>query len=43
LTAPRHPYTQALLSVLPESPERIMLSGEPPEADSQPMPLYKSE
>jgi peptide/nickel transport system ATP-binding protein len=31
LTAPRHPYTQALLSVLPESPERIVLSGEPPD------------
>ncbi len=31
LTAPRHPYTQALLSVLPESPERVVLSGEPPD------------
>jgi oligopeptide/dipeptide ABC transporter ATP-binding protein len=31
LTAPRHPYTQALLSVLPESPERIVLTGEPPD------------
>ncbi|MEV0144825.1 MULTISPECIES: ABC transporter ATP-binding protein [unclassified Nonomuraea] len=31
LTAPRHPYTQALMSVLPESPERIVLSGEPPD------------
>jgi peptide/nickel transport system ATP-binding protein len=31
LTAPRHPYTKALLSVLPESPERIVLRGEPPD------------
>ncbi|MFI7452233.1 ABC transporter ATP-binding protein [Nonomuraea sp. NPDC049714] len=31
LTAPRHPYTQALLSVLPESPERVVLTGEPPD------------
>jgi peptide/nickel transport system ATP-binding protein len=31
LTAPRHPYTKALLSVLPESPERIVLTGEPPD------------
>lgn len=31
LTAPRHPYTRALLSVLPESPERIVLTGEPPD------------
>ncbi|WP_344234890.1 ABC transporter ATP-binding protein [Kribbella hippodromi] len=31
LTAPQHPYTQALLSVLPESPERIILTGEPPD------------
>ncbi|MFC4530173.1 ABC transporter ATP-binding protein [Sphaerisporangium dianthi] len=31
LTAPRHPYTQALLSVLPESPERVVLAGEPPD------------
>ena len=32
LTAPRHPYTQALLSVLPESPEpAVVLSGEPPD------------
>ncbi|MFI6321169.1 ABC transporter ATP-binding protein [Nonomuraea sp. NPDC050556] len=31
LTAPQHPYTQALLSVLPESPERVVLSGEPPD------------
>ncbi|NUR93129.1 MAG: ABC transporter ATP-binding protein [Nonomuraea sp.] len=31
LTAPQHPYTQALLSVLPESPERIVLTGEPPD------------
>jgi len=31
LTAPRHPYTKALLSVLPDAPERIVLSGEPPD------------
>nr|WP_312895061.1 ABC transporter ATP-binding protein [Nonomuraea soli] len=31
LTAPRHPYTQALLSVLPESPEPVVLTGEPPD------------
>ncbi|GAA2813181.1 oligopeptide/dipeptide ABC transporter ATP-binding protein [Nonomuraea dietziae] len=31
LTTPRHPYTQALLSVLPESPERIVLTGETPD------------
>ncbi|WP_113701029.1 ABC transporter ATP-binding protein [Nonomuraea lactucae] len=31
LTEPRHPYTQALLSVLPESPERVVLTGEPPD------------
>jgi oligopeptide/dipeptide ABC transporter ATP-binding protein len=31
LRAPQHPYTQALLSVLPESPERIILTGEPPD------------
>ncbi|GAA2571982.1 MULTISPECIES: ABC transporter ATP-binding protein [Streptomyces] len=32
LTAPRHPYTTALLSVLPESPgERVVLTGEPPD------------
>lgn len=31
LTNPRHPYTQALLSVLPESPERVILTGEPPD------------
>ncbi|MEU0966850.1 ABC transporter ATP-binding protein [Streptomyces sp. NPDC005917] len=32
LTAPRHPYTQALLSVLPEAPgERVVLTGEPPD------------
>lgn len=32
LTAPRHPYTQALLSVLPEAPgEPVVLSGEPPD------------
>ncbi|HEY8978467.1 MAG TPA: ABC transporter ATP-binding protein [Streptomyces sp.] len=32
LTAPRHPYTQALLSVLPESPvPPVVLTGEPPD------------
>ena len=31
LTNPQHPYTQALLSVLPESPNRIVLTGEPPD------------
>ncbi|MFF2773748.1 ABC transporter ATP-binding protein [Streptomyces sp. NPDC058052] len=32
LTAPRHPYTRALLSVLPESEtEPVVLSGEPPD------------
>ncbi|MEV0583172.1 ABC transporter ATP-binding protein [Nonomuraea sp. NPDC050310] len=31
LTEPRHPYTQALLSVLPESTERVVLTGEPPD------------
>jgi peptide/nickel transport system ATP-binding protein len=31
LTKPQHPYTQALLSVLPESPNRIVLTGEPPD------------
>ena len=32
LTAPRHPYTQALLSVSSETSERIVLTGEPPDA-----------
>ncbi|GGS46086.1 peptide ABC transporter ATP-binding protein [Planobispora rosea] len=31
LSAPSHPYTQALLSVLPESPSPIVLGGEPPD------------
>jgi len=32
LTAPRHPYTQALLSVLPEAQgEPVVLTGEPPD------------
>jgi peptide/nickel transport system ATP-binding protein len=34
---PRHPYTKALMSVLPESPvEPIVLTGEPPDATSIP-------
>ncbi|MGH8794152.1 MAG: ABC transporter ATP-binding protein [Stackebrandtia sp.] len=34
LTAPRHPYTRALVSVLPGAPlgEPVVLSGEPPDA-----------
>ncbi|WP_320784918.1 ABC transporter ATP-binding protein [Streptomyces sp. CRN 30] len=32
LTAPRHPYTRALLSVLPDAPgEPVVLAGEPPD------------
>ncbi len=32
LTAPQHPYTRALLSVLPEAPgSPVVLSGEPPD------------
>ncbi|CAL9611672.1 ABC transporter ATP-binding protein [Streptomyces sp. enrichment culture] len=32
LTAPRHPYTRALLSVLPEAPgDPVVLTGEPPD------------
>jgi peptide/nickel transport system ATP-binding protein len=31
LQSPQHPYTKALLSVLPESPEKIVLTGEPPD------------
>ncbi|MEU0071205.1 ABC transporter ATP-binding protein [Streptomyces sp. NPDC006332] len=32
LTAPRHPYTQALLSVLPDAPGNpVVLTGEPPD------------
>ncbi|MGW0822232.1 ABC transporter ATP-binding protein [Streptomyces sp. NPDC002845] len=32
LTSPRHPYTQALLSVLPEAPgDPVVLAGEPPD------------
>ncbi len=35
--APRHPYTRALMSVLPESPLRpIVLAGEPPDATRVP-------
>lgn len=38
LTAPRHPYTQALVSVLPDSPigDPVVLSGEPPDATNVP-------
>ncbi|WP_121749470.1 ABC transporter ATP-binding protein [Streptomyces sp. E2N166] len=37
LTAPRHPYTQALLSVLPEAPGApVVLSGEPPDPSHVP-------
>ncbi|MCG5218535.1 ABC transporter ATP-binding protein [Streptosporangium sp. KLBMP 9127] len=36
LTAPSHPYTQALLSVLPESPAPVILAGEPPDATRVP-------
>ncbi|MGV9774814.1 ABC transporter ATP-binding protein [Streptosporangium sp. NPDC003464] len=31
LKSPSHPYTQALLSVLPESPSPVVLGGEPPD------------
>ncbi|MFI1015724.1 ABC transporter ATP-binding protein [Streptomyces sp. NPDC020965] len=37
LTAPRHPYTRALLSVLPESePAPVVLAGEPPDPSRVP-------
>ncbi|MEU6557392.1 ABC transporter ATP-binding protein [Streptomyces sp. NPDC046915] len=37
LTAPRHPYTQALLSVLPESrTDPVILTGEPPDPSRVP-------
>ncbi|MFD7700986.1 ABC transporter ATP-binding protein [Streptomyces caelestis] len=37
LTAPRHPYTRALLSVLPEAPgEPVVLTGEPPDPSRVP-------
>ncbi|MEV8091857.1 ABC transporter ATP-binding protein [Streptomyces nigra] len=37
LTAPRHPYTQALLSVLPEAPgDPVILTGEPPDPSQVP-------
>lgn len=37
LTAPRHPYTQALLSVLPEADgEPVILTGEPPDPSKVP-------
>jgi peptide/nickel transport system ATP-binding protein len=32
LTAPRHPYTRALLSVVDGSRDRVVLPGEPPDA-----------
>ncbi|GDY28499.1 peptide ABC transporter ATP-binding protein [Gandjariella thermophila] len=38
LTAPRHPYTQALLSVLPESDRpATVLAGEPPDPARMPL------
>ncbi|MCH5672849.1 oligopeptide/dipeptide ABC transporter ATP-binding protein [Streptomyces gilvus] len=37
LTSPRHPYTQALLSVLPEAPGApVLLTGEPPDPSRVP-------
>ncbi|MFI8190305.1 ABC transporter ATP-binding protein [Streptomyces sp. NPDC085946] len=37
LTAPRHPYTRALLSVLPGAPgDPVVLGGEPPDPSSVP-------
>ncbi|NJP53708.1 ABC transporter ATP-binding protein [Streptomyces sp. SBST2-5] len=37
LTTPRHPYTQALLSVLPEAPgDPVVLTGEPPDPSRVP-------
>ncbi|CAL9582440.1 putative D,D-dipeptide transport ATP-binding protein DdpF [Streptomyces sp. enrichment culture] len=37
LTAPRHPYTQALLSVLPEAPgDPVVPTGEPPDPSRVP-------
>jgi peptide/nickel transport system ATP-binding protein len=36
LTAPRHPYTRALLSVASGAPDRIVLAGEPPDATRLP-------
>ncbi|MBT2409049.1 ABC transporter ATP-binding protein [Streptomyces sp. ISL-12] len=37
LTAPRHPYTRALLSVLPDTPgDPVVLSGEPPDPSRVP-------
>ncbi|MFD7867039.1 ABC transporter ATP-binding protein [Streptomyces sp. NPDC057682] len=37
LTAPRHPYTQALLSVLPEAEgDPVVLTGEPPDPSKVP-------
>lgn len=37
LTAPRHPYTRALLSVLPEAPgDPVVLTGEPPDPSRVP-------
>ncbi|MGY1497824.1 ABC transporter ATP-binding protein [Streptomyces sp. QTS52] len=37
LSAPQHPYTQALLSVLPEAPgDPVVLTGEPPDPSRVP-------
>ncbi|MDT6987810.1 ABC transporter ATP-binding protein [Streptomyces lusitanus] len=37
LTAPRHPYTRALLSVLPDAPgDPVVLTGEPPDPSRVP-------
>jgi peptide/nickel transport system ATP-binding protein len=36
LAAPRHPYTQALLSVLPGRPEPVILAGETPDPRRMP-------
>ncbi|MGC5016831.1 ABC transporter ATP-binding protein [Streptosporangium sp. DT93] len=36
LTAPSHPYTRALLSVLPDAPSPVVLGGEPPDATRVP-------
>lgn len=37
LTAPQHPYTQALLSVMPDAPtDPVVLTGEPPDPSRVP-------